>query len=146
MKKKYIIKDEDNSYEVTEEEVKDDESTDPVPVEESSSNFSPEEVKALKLLASKSSDLLALLDDEMKDTEEQPETVEEETNIENTDSDPDEEDTGDKSDVVLTTDSKRSVNSLLRKKPVKDTSLNQLSIDEAWQNRFNKYSKIKKGE
>lgn len=133
MPKKFVIKDEEGQqFEITEtdEELPEESSKEPKMHDEES--FTADEVAALKELAKRSADLIKLL--EVEEEEHKDVGDEDETNV-------NDDDTEKKEEVIETksADSKKSVGSIEKIKS-KD-SLNfdrEIEIADAWSKRFNK--------
>lgn len=134
MPKKFIIEDETGKeFEITEEELQDEETEEVVEKTEEvhdEETLSPEDIIALKSLAAKASDILKLLEVEEAEHEAVEETEDEEP-----------EDVSDE-EVIETTagDSKKSVGAIEKAKTNDSISYEdrEIEIANAWTDRFKK--------
>lgn len=138
--KKYFIKDEDATYEVTEVEEEQVPQTDDVPADEPEA-LTPEETAALKRLAAVADKLIASITDANEDVE-NDETVEE---FEDDDEEIDEEENEEEiiDTEAKTKDSKKSINDSVvsNKKTTVNDSIDDVEdeVANSWAERYSKY-------
>lgn len=137
--KKYLVKDEDEGFSVTEideePEVKTEDEDIEEEVHDDDEALTPEEIAALKSLAAVSADLVALVEKSKAADEE--EEVEDDEEID--DEDEDEETLLDEDEEVIETsatrDSKKSFGAIQRKSKPND-SLEEDDVANAWAKRY----------